>query len=59
MTERRAGRKVEEERAVGPCRAARKAYHSPRLIRYGDVRDVTLGPSPGLGESGNPGVLKV
>jgi|WetSurMetagenome_2_1015567.scaffolds.fasta_scaffold720791_2 hypothetical protein len=37
-----------------PSGAVRKPYSTPRLIRYGDVRDVTLGPSPGTGESGNP-----
>ena len=29
-----------------------KAYESPELICYGDVRDVTLGPTVGTGESG-------
>jgi hypothetical protein len=38
--------------------AVRKPYESPRLVRYGDVRDVTLGPTPGTGESGAPGVLR-
>ena len=28
-------------------------YETPRLIHYGDVRDVTLGPTVGIGESGN------
>jgi len=27
------------------------AYEKPVLICYGDVRDITLGPSPGVGES--------
>ena len=27
-------------------------YEKPELICYGDVRDITLGPSPGFGESG-------
>ena len=27
-------------------------YQKPVLTAYGDVRDVTLGPTPGLGESG-------
>ena len=30
----------------------KKAYHQPNLISYGDVRDLTLAPSPGLFESG-------
>ena len=45
--------------APAPERAARKPYARPRLTRYGDVRGLTLGPSPGVGESGNPGVFKV
>lgn len=28
------------------------AYEKPVLIAYGDVRDVTLGPTAGFGESG-------
>lgn len=28
-------------------------YEKPVLMCYGDVRDVTLGPTAGLGESGN------
>ena len=28
-------------------------YEKPVLICYGDVRDITLGPSPGFGESGS------
>lgn len=31
---------------------ASQSYEKPVLIAYGDVRDVTLGPTPGLGESG-------
>jgi hypothetical protein len=30
-----------------------KNYEKPVLISYGDVRDVTLGPTLGGGESGN------
>lgn len=30
----------------------RAAYKRPELISYGDVRDVTLGPTVGFGESG-------
>ena len=29
-----------------------KPYSKPVLTCYGDVRDVTLGPTPGFGESG-------
>jgi len=31
---------------------SRKEYEKPVLIAYGDVRDVTLGGTGGLGESG-------
>ena len=29
-----------------------KAYETPTLIAYGDVRDITLGGTLGMGESG-------
>lgn len=32
---------------------AKKSYTTPTLISYGDVRDVTLGPTVGILESGN------
>lgn len=35
-----------------------KVYRKPRLTLWGDLRDVTLGPSPGIGESGQPGLFK-
>ena len=34
---------------------ARDAYEAPVLTLLGDVRDLTLGGSPGSGDSGNPG----
>ncbi len=36
----------------GDCSAMPKAYETPRLMCYGDVRDVTLGGTLGEGESG-------
>lgn len=30
-----------------------RCYEAPVLVYYGDVRDVTLGPTVGIGESGN------
>lgn len=36
----------------------KKPYRRPRLVLWGDLRDVTLGPSPGVGESGTPGMFK-
>lgn len=31
----------------------KRHYTTPRLTCYGDVRDITLGPTIGVGESGN------
>jgi hypothetical protein len=36
------------------CVQAKKRYAKPRFEALGDVRDLTLGPSPGSGESGTP-----
>jgi len=33
----------------------RKPYEPPALTALGDVRDLTLGGSPGTGDSGNAG----
>lgn len=35
--------------------APKVAYVPPVLRTLGDVRDITLGGSPGSGDSGNPG----
>ncbi len=32
--------------------AKKKAYNPPKLSILGDVRDLTLAPSPGIAESG-------
>jgi hypothetical protein len=34
-------------------------YEPPRLIRFGDLRELTLGSSPGPGDSGNPADQRV
>jgi hypothetical protein len=36
----------------------RVTYVTPRVLALGDLRSVTLGPSPGINESGNPAVLR-
>lgn len=41
------------------ARRPRRPYRPPQLRLFGDVRDVTLGPSPGAGESGLPAVFRV
>jgi hypothetical protein len=45
----------EQPRAVVVNGSKRKAYVPPRLVRYGEIRTVTLGTSPGVGESGPSG----
>ena len=46
----------ESEHGKNPLQGAQhKPYQKPVLVVYGDVRDVTLGPSLGIGESGNAG----
>jgi hypothetical protein len=39
------------------CAQTRKIYRTPHLVCFGDVRSVTLGGSPGGGDSGSPGPL--
>ncbi|HSG31730.1 MAG TPA: hypothetical protein VLB82_09310 [Thermodesulfobacteriota bacterium] len=34
----------------------KKLYKKPELKNYGKLKDITLGGSPGGGDSGNPGV---
>ena len=41
-----------DEAAAGVGRPRKKAYHPPRLERFGDLRTLTLGGSPGVGDSG-------
>lgn len=44
----------QRETAAGSEQTARRAYQPPALTRYGDVRGLTLGGSPGTGDSGGP-----
>jgi len=39
--------------------ANNRPYEKPELVFYGDVRDVTLGPTFGGGESGCEGIFRV
>jgi hypothetical protein len=39
---------------VAPQGTSRRRYHPPRIERLGPVHGTVLGPSPGLGESGQP-----
>lgn len=54
---RESGRHAPEVR--GAETAPKRRYCAPHLKVWGDLRTVTLGPSPGIGESGNPAVFKV
>ena len=43
---------LNEGRAIDSGSATRRPYQAPELMRYGDVRDITMGPTVGFGESG-------
>jgi len=43
---------------VPQTKIGKKPYTAARLRTYGDIRDLTLGPTPGIGESGSPGTLR-
>lgn len=43
-----------EDGRIEPCEARRLPYITPRLELLGDVRDLTLGGSPGTGDSSQP-----
>lgn len=49
---------LEEGRDNGRPRRARRDYRPPQLVEFGDVRDVVLGITPGIGDSGNPTLFK-
>ncbi len=54
-----------DQPASGPARASEAAaalvphWTKPVLSVYGDVRQLTMGPTPGSGESGFPGTLQL
>ena len=47
---------VEDEARRDGKRAPRLPYGRPTLIEYGNLRGLTLGGSPGAGDSGSGGV---
>ena len=51
MTEMRQAHDLPAAGEIAPASAARLPYSPPRLEVLGALRTVTLGPSPGLGES--------
>lgn len=46
------------DRRSPPDGQPRRAYQAPKLTCFGAVQAVTLGGSPGIGESQNPGLFK-
>ena len=49
--------KKSKERKVNKI-VEKKPYNKFKFIHYGDIRDLTLAPSPGIFESGAPGAFK-
>ncbi len=50
--------KIQPNTTVEITVVVREAYETPTLILLGDVRDLTLGGSPGSGDSGDPGTQR-
>lgn len=57
-SESRVTETLDEKALVGDQLAQAKVYQTPVLVNYGDVRDITLGPSIGGGESGCAAVFR-
>lgn len=49
------GRPAESSEPRPQAPTPREPYVRPKLTPFGDVREVTLGGSPGVGDSVNPG----
>lgn len=43
---------------ASPPRAPKRPWMRPRLTAFGDLRSLTMGASPGVGESGGAGIRK-
>ena len=37
-----------------PTKTNKKEYKKPKITNYGKLKDLTLGGSPGISDSGNP-----
>jgi len=48
----------EKYEPVDICNKSRKVYHKPSLEKLGNLHALTLGASPGLGDSNNPGLFQ-
>ena len=49
---------VPDTSAVPSPGDARRPYHAPAIVALGDLRDLTLGGSPGVGDSGSGSTQK-
>lgn len=47
----------EKQELDGSARS-RRPYAKPKITMFGDIRDVTLGMTPGIGDSGNPALFR-
>lgn len=46
---------LQPNKTIEQSAVVREPYETPALVFLGDVRDLTLGGSPGSGDSGSPG----
>ena len=51
-------KKKHEQNKSQPPASSRRPYSPPRLKLYGNIRELTLGGSPGIGESGGGQTFK-
>ena len=47
-----------ESNAAESCLPAKRSFESQKLTLLGDVRTLTMGTSPGAGDSSNPAIFK-
>lgn len=47
------------EQSAAPDPVQRRYYRPPVLAKFGDVRGLTLGGSPGTGDSGGAGMQRI
>lgn len=50
--------KASDRISAVPTGEPRRPYTRPRLEELGTLFDLTLGPSPGVGESGSPTIFR-
>lgn len=43
---------------VSAAHSERRSWSAPRLRTLGELRGLTFGPSPGVGETGNPALFR-